>query len=54
MENKTKITFRIENTDLSDELNFYLSSTQWINAFPKFEEHLDELGNALEQLIGHC
>ena len=49
--NKTIIPFRIDDTDLSDELSFYLSSTQWINAFPKFEEHLDELGKALNQLL---
>lgn len=49
--NKTIIPFRIDDTELSDELSFYLSSTQWINAFPKFEEHLDELGKALNQLL---
>lgn len=49
--NKTIIPFRIDEAELSDELSFYLSSTQWINAFPHFEEHLDELGKALEQLL---
>lgn len=49
--NKTIIPFRIDDTELSDELSFYLSSTQWINAFPKFEEHLDQLGKALNQLL---
>ena len=49
-QNKTIIPFRIDDYDLSDELSFYLSSTQWINAFPKFEDHLEELGKALKQL----
>lgn len=49
--NKTIIPFRIDDTELSDELSFYLSRTQWINAFPSFEDHLDELEKALSQLI---
>lgn len=49
--NKIIIPFRIDDTPLSDELSFYLSSTQWINAFPNFEEHLEELGKALKQLL---
>lgn len=49
--NKIIIPFRIDDTELSDELSFYLSSTQWINAFPSFEDHLDELEKALSQLI---
>ena len=49
--NKIIIPFRIDDTPLSDELSFYLSSTQWINAFPIFEEHLEELGKALKQLL---
>ena len=49
--NKKIIPFRIDDTDLSDELSFYLSSTQWINAFPKFEEHLEELGKSIKQLL---
>lgn len=49
--NKTIIPFRIDDTELSDELSFYLSSTQWINAFPTFEEHLENLDKALKQLL---
>ena len=49
--NKIIIPFRIDDTELSDELSFYLSSTQWINAFPSFEDHLGELEKALSQLI---
>ena len=49
--NKTIIPFRIDDTELSDELSFYLSSTQWINAFPNFEDHLDDLGRALRLLL---
>lgn len=49
--NKTIIPFRIDDTTLSDELSFYLSSTQWINAFPKFEEHLEDIDKALNQLL---
>ena len=49
--NKTIIPFRIDDSPLSEELSFYLSSTQWINAFPNFEEHLNELGKALKHLL---
>ena len=49
--NKIIIPFRVDDTPLSEELSFYLSATQWINAFPKFEEHLDELGRAINQLL---
>lgn len=49
--NKIIIPFRIDDTQLCDELSFYLSSTQWINAFPNFEEHLEEIGKALKQLL---
>ena len=51
--NKIIIPFRVDDTPLSEELSFYLSATQWINAFPKFEEHLDDLGKALKQLLDH-
>ena len=50
-QNKIIIPFRVDETPLSDDLSFYLSATQWINAFPNFEEHLDQLGKALEQLL---
>lgn len=52
-QNKIIIPFRVDDTELSEELSFYLSATQWINAFPKFEEHLDDLGKALKQLLEH-
>ena len=52
-QNKIIIPFRVDDTELSEELSFYLSATQWINAFPKFEEHLDDLGKALKQLLVH-
>jgi len=47
---KIIIPFRIDDAELSDELSFYLSSTQWVNAFPHFEEHLDDLKKAIKQL----
>ncbi len=50
-QNKIIIPFRVDDTPLSEAFNFYLSATQWINAFPKFEEHLDDLGKALKQLL---
>ena len=49
--NKIIIPFRIDETPLSEDLSFYLSATQWINAFPNFEEHLEQLGEALKQLL---
>lgn len=49
--NKIIIPYRIDDSELSDELSFYLSSTQWINAFPNFEEHFEELVKALKQLL---
>lgn len=49
--NKIIIPFRIDESELSDEMSFYLSSTQWINAYPKFEDHFEELKLALDQLL---
>lgn len=49
--NKIIIPFRIDDSELSDRLSFYLSSTQWINAFPDFEEHLDDLAKTLKLLL---
>ena len=51
--NKIIIPFRVDDTPLSEELNFYLSATQWINAFPDYENHFDELDRALKQLLGN-
>ena len=49
--NKIIIPFIIEELQMSDEMSFYLSRTQWILAHPRFDEHLDDLGKALCQLL---
>ena len=45
--NKIIIPFIIDESEMSDDLSFYLSSTQWIMAGSSFTNHYDQLEKAL-------
>lgn len=49
--NKIIIPFIIEDLVMSDEMSFYLSRTQWILAYPRYDEHFDTLNKAIEKLL---
>lgn len=45
------IPFRVENTELSDEMEYYLSSRHWLDALtPPLEQHVDRLIQTIKPL----
>ena len=48
----TIISFRIEEVEPSENLGFYINSTQWLNAIdPPMENHLTKLADSVEALL---
>lgn len=48
----TIISFRIEDVEPSENLGFYINSTQWLNAIdPPMESHLIKLADSVEALL---
>lgn len=51
-ENIPIIPVRLENIPLSGSLKYYLITTQWFDALPPFEKHLEKLPKVVCQLLG--
>ncbi len=48
----TIISFRIEDVEPSENLGFYINSTQWLNAIdPPMEDHLNTLADSVTALL---
>ena len=49
----TIIPVRIDNTEMSKSIEYYVSSVHWIDAMtPPFEQHIDKLVTDLKRLLG--
>src|SRR5438034_7393863 len=47
------LQFRIQNVILNDDLKYYLSTPQWLDASsPPLEQHLERLLNSIRSLLG--
>ncbi len=47
------IPFRIENVPLSKAMEYFISTSHWLDAFPIYERHLAVLSQRLVGLIGN-
>lgn len=50
--NRTIIPFKLDKTEMNDELKLYLARKQWIDAFSNFEKGLSQLAMRCMELLG--
>lgn len=50
--NKPIIPFVIENTEINEELDYYLSRKHWLVAYPSYKEKIADLAATIMRLLG--
>ena len=48
---KLIITFKIDDSELNENMDYYLGDCQWINAYPNTEKHFSKLSASISKLI---